>query len=393
MRNFSSKSVSARSRNVLDCVDLCVDFPMLLPKSGWQLLFGRNTGPRHEALRGVSLGVQPGEIIGVIGHNGAGKSTLLRTLAGVYSPTRGTVVRLGPVTALFELGGMGGVMNTGTQFIKRWLRLHRAPRRQWASLIHDIREFSELGDRLDDRILTYSSGMAARLYFATATSVGQEIYLIDEVLSVGDEHFQAKCWGRLRQRLGEGVSGVLVTHDWSAILRLCETAFELKRGAVVATGSSEKVICGYLALSSDIDAASSSASFAPSCPDAFKATTGEDAIIDIPIDVRASSRLSFNYSIEKLVLGQDWQILILGEETPINASLGRNVVRLTIPYLPLPAGDFRLTLVLAIPTGVEGDARKILDVRSWTCGNSLLLHVEGPKQAALVCLPYVEECA
>ena len=91
--------------------------------------------------------------------------------------------------------------------------------------------------------------MAARLYFSTATCISHNIYLIDEILSVGDEHFQVKCWERIRNQLASGVSGVLVTHDWSAILRLCESAYELRDGKVVAKGEAQRVVTDYLRLS------------------------------------------------------------------------------------------------------------------------------------------------
>jgi lipopolysaccharide transport system ATP-binding protein len=201
---------------VILCEEVRVRFPLVSPAGRWRLLLGIFANAWHEALSNVSVRVPHGKIVGVIGSNGAGKSTLLRTMAGVYPLSKGRVVRIGQVSALFELGGMGGLFITGKQYVLRWLRLNGVARLDCARLVEEIREFSELGARLDDRIYTYSAGMAARLYFSTVTSVGHDIYLIDEVLSVGDEHFQAKCWKRVRERLANGVSGVLVTHDWSA---------------------------------------------------------------------------------------------------------------------------------------------------------------------------------
>lgn len=378
--------------NVLTCDEVTIEFPLLPPEKRWHLLFDNQLGLTHKALNSVSLSVPQGKIIGVIGHNGAGKSTLLRTLAGVYEPVHGRVTRLGPVTSLFELGGMGGGMLTGVQYIRRWLRLNRVPRAKWEAFISDVREFSELGSRLQDRIITYSAGMAARLYFATATSIGQDIYLIDEVLSVGDEHFQAKCWGRIRQRLGQGVSGVLVTHDWSAILRLCETACQLDGGEIVAQGNAETIICDYLALSETLDPSSSIACFADDCPSVFTGRTGEAWECEIPLDVQNEASLIFNYSIEKLILGQEWQILILGKEQAISATTGKHTIKISIPYLPLPGGDYRLNLFLSTPTEAGGNTKTAVDIRSWTNGNSLRLNVTGVKQAALVSLPFVEEC-
>lgn len=297
--------------DALVCEDVAVRFPLTTPARRWRLLFGEAPDQWHDALSGVNLRVPQGKIVGVIGRNGAGKSTLLRTLAGVYPLARGRVVRLGPVSALFELGGMGGLLITGRQYVQRWLRLQGIARREWPALIEEIREFSELGPRLDDRIYTYSAGMKARLYFSTATSVGHDIYLIDEVLSVGDEHFQAKCWKRVRERLQGGVSGVLVTHDWSAILRLCENACELEQGRLVAFGSAEEVICNYLDIAAQLDA-TRLAEFAHDCPESVEVHTGGAWSCDIPVLVHRSAPVFFNYSIEKLALGNDWQILFMG---------------------------------------------------------------------------------
>jgi ABC-type polysaccharide/polyol phosphate transport system ATPase subunit len=127
-----------------------VRFPLVSPAARWRLLLGMGIDAWHEALSKVSLSVPQGKIVGVIGRNGAGKSTLLRTLAGVYPLSGGRVVRLGPVSALFELGGMGGLLITGTHYVQRWFRLNGVPRGEWATLLDEIRVFSELGDRLDE---------------------------------------------------------------------------------------------------------------------------------------------------------------------------------------------------------------------------------------------------
>ncbi|WP_260293639.1 ABC transporter ATP-binding protein [Sedimenticola hydrogenitrophicus] len=383
---MSGKAVNS----VLVCENACVRFPLVSSYSRWRLFRGREVDEWHEALNSVSLSVPHGSIVGVIGRNGAGKSTLLRTLAGVYPLAGGRVVRLGPVSALFELGGMGGLLITGRQYILRWLRLNEVSRREWKSLIEEIREFSELGDRLNDRLYTYSAGMAARLYFSTATSVGHEIYLIDEVLAVGDEHFQAKCWKRVRERLAKGVSGVLVTHDWSAILRLCEQSFELDNGRIVASGDSEEVICGYLKLSDKMDP-NRLACFSSQCPASMCATTGEDWICEIPVDVTDQGPVFFTYSIEKLALGQDWQILFIGTRTLIASDAGKYLARIKVPELPLPGGEYRLNLFLSGAKPADGSPRPAFDSRSWTTGNSLKLYVDGPKKPSLVTMPLMVE--
>jgi lipopolysaccharide transport system ATP-binding protein len=279
---------------------------------------------------------------------------------------------------------------TGQQYVKRWLRLNGVPRSDWVDLIEEIRDFSELGDRLDDRIFTYSAGMAARLYFSTATSVGHEIYLIDEVLSVGDEHFQAKCWRRVRERLAKGVSGVLVTHDWSAIMRLCEVTCELESGQIVAEGDSEAVICGYLKLSDQLDP-NRSAYFSDNCPTSVQAKSGEKWTCDLPIEVVHDTPIFFNYSVEKLILGQDWQILFFGSETLVTSSAGSYIAKINVPELPLPGGEYRLNLFLTGLRPQDGGPRLGFDIRSWTSGNSIKLNVDGIKESSLVKLPFIVE--
>ena len=374
-------------RDVLVCEDVSVRFPLIKPSNRWHLVFGKQEADEwHDALIKINFRVPKGKIIGVIGRNGAGKSTLLRSMAGVYPLNNGRVIRLGPVSALFELGGMGGFLITGKQYVLRWLRFNGIPRRNWLKIVEEVRDFSELGDRLDDRIYSYSAGMAARLYFSTATSFSHKIYLIDEVLSVGDEHFQAKCWLRIRERLAHGVSGVLVTHDWSAILRLCEQALELSNGQIVAKGDSEKIICDYLKLSDQLSI-DRSAYFSEDCPTSLSGISGRDWFCDIPVKITKSDPVFFNYSIEKLVLGQDWQILILGEESLVASSQGNYIVRIKIPALPIPSGEYRLNLFL---TGVKADDRgpKIAyDIRSWTTGNSIKFLVNGESSSALILMP------
>ena len=381
--NFKKAAIIAEKIKVL--------FPIVSSSNRWRLWFGTFDGEFHEALNNVSLFVPRGKILGVIGKNGAGKSTLLRSLAGLYPLSSGRVIRLGQVNSLFELGGIGNVLLTGEDYVKRWLSINGVNKREWNKYIDDIREFSELGSRLEDRLYTYSAGMAARLYFSTATCISHEIYLIDEILSVGDEHFQVKCWERIRNQLDSGVSGVLVTHDWAAVLRLCENACELKDGKIVAQGVSQRIVTDYLRLSFQ-PPSDCPAHFSDGCQTSFTVASGDDWIADFTINITSDRAVFFGYSIEKLEIGREWQILFFGPETPVGDSAGKYSARISVPSIPLPGGEYLLSIFLFDPKIVAG-SRETYDLRSWTVGSGLRLNVTGEKTSGLVQMPMkLEAC-
>jgi lipopolysaccharide transport system ATP-binding protein len=190
--------------------------------------------------------------------------------------------------------------------------------------------------------------------------------------------------------LNEGVSGVLVTHDWSAILRLCEYALELNNGRIIAEGDSEQIICDYLKLSDQLDP-NRIAHFSDQCPTSLFAASGENWVCDIPIEVNADGPVFFNYSVEKLLAGQDWQILFLGSETLVASSQGSYLARIMVKHLPLPGGEYRLNLFLSGAKPADGGSTPGFDIRSWTTGNSLKLSVDGVRGLGLVKLPLVVE--
>lgn len=178
----------------MSCIGVNKVFPIYDEGASWRVIFGRKSNSKSiNALSDISLEVPKGKFVGILGHNGAGKSTLLRTLGGVYSPTSGQIKSEGYISSLFELGGFGNRYLTGREYATRLLRFHGVKKSELTDLVEGIHDFSELNQSFDQRIQSYSSGMAARLYFATATAIQHDIYLVDEILSVGDEHFQTKC--------------------------------------------------------------------------------------------------------------------------------------------------------------------------------------------------------
>jgi lipopolysaccharide transport system ATP-binding protein len=366
---------------MLECRDVTKRFPVLVGANAWRLLLGASGVEEIEALRGVTLGVPRGKLVGILGRNGAGKSTLLRVLAGVYAPSSGVVRASGDVGSLFELGGLGNRFITGREYAERALELLGVPRADLPRMVAEVKEFSELDDYFERRILTYSAGMAARLYFAVATAQQHEVYLIDEVLSVGDEHFQAKCWRRLQERLLAGACGLLVTHDWSAVVKLCEESHVLQSGTIALSGKSEKVVAEYLRIAPP----SGSVARFGELPASLSARSGED--LDWRFEIRVLApveAVEVAFSVERLKPGVGWDILLLSEHERVASRPGRYAIRLGIPSLPLPAGEYSLNLFLRAMQPDGG--YEIADQKSWTLGNGLRLLVDGPQSRAAVYL-------
>lgn len=349
----------------------------------WALWLGRRRPiPTFTALADVSLTVPHGEMLGVLGANGAGKSTLLRTLSGVYSPDGGTVERDGTLAGLFELGGFGSLHITGRQYVQRYMEMHNIPKARHAELIDEIHSFSELGAYFDQKVRTYSAGMSARLYFATATSLPKDIYLIDEILSVGDEHFQAKSWARMRDRMARGISGVLVTHDWSAVIKLCRRACILDKGRIVQEGPADDIVASYLR----IDAPKSEDAHISAVPDATLAE-GEPLHIVCEVTLTRPVEAELSFSVEYLMLGVGWEIVLLSEYLPVGTAPGTYRVHLRAPYLPLVPGTYGLNLFLSTPADPVTGQRTPLHAMSWTCGNGQALQVEGAPRPGLAPFP------
>ena len=371
----------------LRCVNVEKSYAVQKELRVWRMLLGAESeGQMIHALRDISMEVPRGKIVGILGRNGAGKSTLLRVLGGVYAPTRGQVEARGQIAGLFEMGGMGNANLTGREYAERYLRVMGVQKEQLPALLDDIHEFSELGKAYDQRVRTYSSGMGARLYFATATALQNEIYLIDELLSVGDEHFQAKCWQRMRQLLLNGASGVLVTHDWTAILKLCEQAHVIEQGRFSFSGPSDQAVVSYLKVPRT---EATTARFSSSNKHNHVARSGEDATLTLWVDILEAAPVVFAISIEMLRIGIGWEIVLLADGIPVAEQPGCYEVTVAIADLPLAPGDYSLNVFLAQRKQTPLDAVVGFDSRTWTTGNGYELRVEGEDCSAAAKLPFV----
>lgn len=197
------------------------------------------------ALKGVSFDVRKGEVLGIIGRNGSGKSTLLKCISGILKPTRGSVTCHGNIVPMLELGSgfdpdltgrenvflNGAILGYTEEFLKE--------------KFDEIHAFSELGDFIDVPIRNYSSGMMARLAFSVATVVNPQILIVDEILSVGDEAFQAKSRARMMELMSGGTTVLFVSHSLSQIREMCDHVLWLDHGEMQMLGDTDKVCDQY----------------------------------------------------------------------------------------------------------------------------------------------------
>ena len=217
---------------------------------------GRSEARDVQALRDVSLHVEPGEAVGLIGRNGSGKSTLLRLIAGIIKPTTGRVAAGGRIGSLLELGAGFHPDFSGRENVFLNAAVHGLSRRQTRERFDEIVAFAELEDAIDRPVRTYSSGMYMRLGFAIAAFLDADTLLLDEVFAVGDEAFQRKCFARINEFKQRGGTIVFVSHDAAAVERLCERAVLLRHGEVAFDGPTREALVRYRrALADEVDPA------------------------------------------------------------------------------------------------------------------------------------------
>jgi ABC-type polysaccharide/polyol phosphate transport system ATPase subunit len=203
------------------------------------------------ALRDVSLAIEPGEAVGIVGRNGSGKTTLLRLIAGIFQPTGGRLEVAGEVGSLLGLGAGFHPDFTGRENVYMNGAIHGLSRSYVHERLEEIVSFAELEEFFDVPVRTYSSGMYMRLGFALATHLDPDILLLDEVFAVGDEAFQRKCFGKIFEFKQRGGTIVFVSHDAASVERLCERAVLLREGAVDFDGTTRDAIMRYHALLAD----------------------------------------------------------------------------------------------------------------------------------------------
>lgn len=229
---------------------LMKEFPLGKGPSLFHHIIYRNKLPTFRALEDVSFHICPGEVVGIIGLNGAGKSTLLKILSGVSQPSYGEVMVNGTCVAILELATGFNPNLTGRENINRRLILQGYHNGYIESVEQDIIDFSELCEFIDEKIRTYSLGMAARLAFSIAVFMDAEIIIIDEILVVGDEYFQGKSFRKIKEICNSGRTVMIASHSINYVERLCNRAIWLEKGKIVMEGPAHKVGMEYLAQNS-----------------------------------------------------------------------------------------------------------------------------------------------
>jgi lipopolysaccharide transport system ATP-binding protein len=324
---------------------------------------GRTGAQEVWALRDVSLAITPGEAVGLVGRNGSGKSTLLRVIAEIIKPTTGRVETQGRIGSLLELGAGFHPDFTGRENVELNGALQGLSRARLRERFDEIVSFAELEHAIDRPVRTYSSGMTMRLGFAIAAFLEADILLLDEVFAVGDESFQRKCFGVISAFKQRGGTILFVSHEASAVERLCDRALLLRDGRAAVDGSVHDAMAHYRRGLAEDELAS-----AP----AMKSDVGE--IVGVRLVARnGGSRETFlageplglaaELRVHRAVPGlaaqlhlRDTSGLLVAEDTAVLDQVGWDgrpgtiTLRLDIPKPPLEFGRLRVQVAL-----VDGD--------------------------------------
>ena len=241
---------SENIENAIEVRNMSKDFKLVFDKPATlkeRLVFWNREKPQwHHVLKDINLEIKKGDTIALVGTNGSGKSTLLKLMTKILYPTKGTLETAGKLTSLLELGAVFHPDFTGRENIYFNASIFGLTKTEIEKRIDEIIEFSELGSFIDNPVRTYSSGMYMRLAFSVAINVDAEILLIDEILAVGDQHFQDKCFAKLKELRDSDKTIVIVSHSLDMIRKLCTRAVWIYKGELKADGSPNEVIDKYL---------------------------------------------------------------------------------------------------------------------------------------------------
>lgn len=251
IRKYGGFMKITNSKNAIEVIDVTKSFKIYYDKASTfkehMLFWSRNKKSEvFTALKNINLTIKKGETVGLVGINGSGKSTLLKLMTKIIYPTQGKIITNGKLTSLLELGAGFHPDFTGRENIYFNAAIFGLTKKEINNRINEIIEFSELGEFIDNPIRTYSSGMYMRLAFSIAINVDAEILLIDEILAVGDQHFQEKCFKKLEELKESDKTIVIVSHDLNHIESLCNRAVWIDEGGLAMDGEPKKVLSEYL---------------------------------------------------------------------------------------------------------------------------------------------------
>lgn len=212
-----------------------------------RILFkNRNTYEKRKALQDINFTISQGEVVALIGKNGSGKSTMLKLLTKIMYPDQGKIEVKGKVSSLIELGAGFHPDMTGRENIYTNASIFGLTTKEIDGRLGEIIDFSELHEYIDNPVRTYSSGMYARLAFAVAINVSADVLLVDEILSVGDAAFQAKCYQKIEEIRSKGTTIVIVSHSLGKVVELCNRAIWIDDGILRMDGNPLEVVNAYL---------------------------------------------------------------------------------------------------------------------------------------------------
>lgn len=240
----SNNIIAISVKNVTKRFKLFYDKPSTLKE---RLVFwNHKKATEHVVLNNVDFDIKKGETVALIGVNGSGKSTLLKLMTKIIFPSKGKVETYGKLTSLLELGAGFHPDFTGRENIYFNAAIFGLTKQEIDKRLKDIIEFSELGEFIDSPVRTYSSGMYMRLAFSVAINVDADILLIDEILAVGDQHFQDKCFEKLEALKNDGKTIVIVSHALDAVKKICARGIWIENGLVKMDDNINKVVDQYL---------------------------------------------------------------------------------------------------------------------------------------------------
>jgi ABC-type polysaccharide/polyol phosphate transport system ATPase subunit len=325
------------------------------------------------AVKDVSFAVPRGEALGIIGHNGAGKSTILKLLSNITSPTSGEITIQGRLSALIEVGSGFHPELSGRENVYLSGSILGMRRREITKKLDSIIEFAELRQFIDTPVKRYSSGMYVRLGFSIAAHLDPDILLLDEVLAVGDAAFQSKCLQRIMELKQAGKTIVFISHDLTAVERLCDRVLLMQRGELIKTGPTREVISEYQ---------QATTSFVPSAPPsreieslprwaritnlAFRDAAGVEAVSFCsgePLSVRVE------YTADEPVADAVFEVFFYSQDGQLRCQLttelsgdridlerGTGAIEFSCPELSLLPGAYTVDLTIANRGALAGTA-------------------------------------